>query len=43
VQAYSINQKRRQQKEMQVQHLKRGIQILARAIEEKAIKYFISC
>lgn len=36
IQGYTINEKRLQQKEMQVQHLKTGIQILSRAIEEKA-------
>ena len=36
VQGYAINEKRLAQKEMQVQHLKTGIQILSRAIEEKA-------
>lgn len=36
VQGYAINEKRLQQKEMQVQHLKTGIHILSRAIEEKA-------
>lgn len=36
VQGFAINEKRLQQKEMQVQHLKTGIQILSRAIEGKA-------
>ena len=36
VQGYAINEKRLAQKEMQVQHLKTGIQILGRAIEQKA-------
>ena len=36
VQGYAINEKRLQQKEMQIRHLKTGIQILSRAIEEKA-------
>jgi len=36
VQGYAINEKRLVQKEMQVQHLKTGIQILSRAIEQKA-------
>jgi prophage maintenance system killer protein len=36
VQGYAINEKRLAQKEMQVQHLKTGIQILSRAIEDKA-------
>lgn len=35
-QGYAINEKRLQQKEMEVQHLKTGIQILSRAIEDKA-------
>ena len=35
-QGYAINETRLQQKEMQVKHLKTGIQILSRAIEEKA-------
>jgi prophage maintenance system killer protein len=36
VQGYAINEKRLAQKEMQMQHLKTGIQILSRAIEDKA-------
>jgi len=47
VQGYAINEKRLLQKKMQVRHLKTGIQILSRAIEEKAtaegyewLKYF---
>lgn len=36
VQGYAINEKRLQQREMQVEHLKTGIRILSRAIEEKA-------
>jgi prophage maintenance system killer protein len=38
VQGYAINEKRLAQKEMQVQHLKTGIQILSRAIEDKAVE-----
>lgn len=36
VQGYAIDEKRLQQKEMEVQHLKTGIQIISRAIEKKA-------
>ncbi|GAB4250967.1 MAG: RhuM family protein [Saprospiraceae bacterium] len=36
VQGYAINEKRLAQKEMEVLHLKTGIQILSRAIEQKA-------
>ncbi len=36
VQGYAINESRLQQREMQVLHLKTGIQILSRAIEQKA-------
>ncbi len=36
VHGYAINKKRLEQKEMQVNHLKTGIQILSRALEEKA-------
>ena len=36
LQGYAINEKRLAQKEMEVLHLKTGIQILSRAIEQKA-------
>jgi len=36
VQGYAVNEKRLVQKEMQVKHLKTGIQILSRAIEQQA-------
>jgi len=36
VQGYAINEKRLEQKNQEVQHLKTGIRILGRAIEEKA-------
>ena len=36
VQGYAINESRLLQREMQVRHLKTGIQILSRAIEQKA-------
>ncbi|HMQ07364.1 MAG TPA: Fic family protein [Saprospiraceae bacterium] len=44
MQGYAINEKRLQQKKMRVQHLKTGIQILIRAIQEKAamLVYLIS-
>ncbi len=38
VQGFAINQSRLAQKELQVQHLKTGLQILSRAIEDKAIE-----
>ena len=36
VQGYAINEKRLEQKQQEVQHLKNGIRILSRVIEEKA-------
>jgi hypothetical protein len=36
VQGYAINEKRLAQKQQEVRQLKTGIQILSRAIEEKA-------
>src|SRR5690554_1731242 len=37
VKGYAINEKRLEQKEMEVQHLKTGIQIVSRAIEKEAV------
>ena len=37
VKGYAINEKRLEQKEMEVQHLRTGIQIVSRAIEKEAV------
>lgn len=37
VKGYAINEKRLEQREMEVQHLKTGIQIVSRAIEKEAV------
>lgn len=42
IQGYSINKHRLEQKEQEVQILKNGIQILSRAIEEKAENYYLT-